>query len=212
MKRLIVVICIFSILLSCSENSSPSFEHNFKIGELLKKKLNFFNSDSLYVVKNFENNYKTIFVDSIDVEIQIISKIDSVNDCHMCPGLIIIYRGEDRDTIKLGQWGYPTSYKIIDNFMVFDSYWHGGEQSEYSIIIYDFKNIPKSKVFNNIYTSKKYIYNEDGSTFLIKCDFDYSIANDQLFLTKDSFNYIIHKNSEKEIKVSNFMINKKYNL
>ena len=36
--------------------------------------------------------------------------------------------------------------------------------------------------------------------------------DDQLFLTKDSFNYIIHINSEKEIKVSNFMINKKYNL
>lgn len=171
-------------------------------------------SNSTHVTneKSNENSYRTNFIDSINTGLVITSKIDSVNDCHACPGLIIIAYNNIIDTITLGQWGNPSTYKISENYIIFESIWLGGEQGEYSIIIYDLTKSLKKEVFKEIYTSYKYSYNEDGTTLVMKSNFEYSIENDQLFLINDSSNFMIFKNSEKEIKISNFTINKIYNL
>ena len=189
MKNILLQLFIFS-LLSCSNSNHK----NNDIEKYLKK------------------NYKTILIDSIESEIQIVSKVDTVNNCHMCPGLVIINKCKESDTISLGQWGKPPKYKIIDNYVVFESNWQGGEQDEYSIIIYDLRKSADFAAFEKIYTSKKYVYNDDGSTLSIKCNFNLSIVNDQLLLTNDSTNFIIQTNSEKEIKVSNYLIKKIYKL
>ena len=32
------------------------------------------------------------------------------NDCHMCPGFIIIEKGLKKDTLKMGSWGSPPKF------------------------------------------------------------------------------------------------------
>ena len=187
MKNILLQLFIFS-LLSCSNSN----HENNDIEKYLKKTI------------------KQILIDSIESEIQIVSKVDTVNNCHMCPGLVIINKCKESDTISLGQWGKPPKYKIIDNYVVFESNWQGGEQDEYSIIIYDLRKSADSTAFEKIYTSKKYVYND--AVHCLSNNFNLSIVNDQLLLTNDSTNFIIQTNSEKEIKISNYLIKKNYKL
>ena len=37
------------------------------------------------------------------------AKSNSV-DCHMCPGFIIVQKGIQRDTLKMGSWGSPPNF------------------------------------------------------------------------------------------------------
>ena len=74
-----------------------------------------------------------------DDEITITSK-KSTLDCHMCPGYILIEKGNTIDTLKLGSWGSPPPYEQFEykkrNFLVLNSsYFMGGiTQSSISIL------------------------------------------------------------------------------
>ena len=74
-----------------------------------------------------------------DDEITITSK-NSTLDCHMCPGYILIEKGNTIDTLKMGSWGSPPLYQQFEykkrNFLVFNSsYFMGGiTQSSISIL------------------------------------------------------------------------------
>ena len=72
-------------------------------------------------------------------EITITSKNNTL-DCHMCPGYILIEKGNTIDTLKLGSWGSPPPYEQFEykkrNFLVLNSsYFMGGiTQSSISIL------------------------------------------------------------------------------
>ena len=74
-----------------------------------------------------------------DDEITITSK-NSKLDCHMCPGYILIEKGNTIDTLKMGSWGSPPPfeqfrYKTRD-FIVFNSsYFMGGTGESYISIL-----------------------------------------------------------------------------
>lgn len=76
---------------------------------------------------------------SVDDEITITSK-NSKLDCHMCPGYILIEKGNTIDTLKLGSWGSPPPFEKFEykkrNFLVVKSfYFMGGIYESYISIL-----------------------------------------------------------------------------
>ena len=74
-----------------------------------------------------------------DDEITITSK-NSKLDCHMCPGYILIEKGNTIDTLKLGSWGSPPPFEKFEykkrNFLVVKSfYFMGGIYESYISIL-----------------------------------------------------------------------------
>lgn len=74
-----------------------------------------------------------------DDEITITSK-NSKLDCHMCPGYILIEKGNTIDTLKLGSWGSPPPFEKFEykkrNFLVVKSfYFMGGMYESYISIL-----------------------------------------------------------------------------
>ena len=76
---------------------------------------------------------------SVDDEITITSKKSKL-DCHMCPGYILIEKGNTIDTLKLGSWGSPPPFEKFEykkrNFLVVKSfYFMGGIYESYISIL-----------------------------------------------------------------------------
>ena len=73
-----------------------------------------------------------------DDEITITSK-NSKLDCHMCPGYILIEKGNAIDTLKMGSWGSPPPFEQFKykkrDFIVFNSSYFMGGITESSISI-----------------------------------------------------------------------------
>ena len=74
-----------------------------------------------------------------DDEITITSK-NSTLDCHMCPGYILIEKGNTIDTLKMGSWGSPPPFEQFEykkrDFIVFNSsYFMGGTGESYISIL-----------------------------------------------------------------------------
>ena len=73
-----------------------------------------------------------------DDEITITSK-NSTLDCHMCPGYILIEKGNAIDTLKMGSWGSPPPFEQFKykkrDFIVFNSSYFMGGITESSISI-----------------------------------------------------------------------------
>tara|TARA_B110000003_G_scaffold218533_1_gene218183 strand:- start:874 stop:1380 length:507 start_codon:yes stop_codon:yes gene_type:complete len=72
-------------------------------------------------------------------EITITSK-NSKLECHMCPGYILIEKGNTIDTLKMGSWGSPPHFEQFvykkRNFLAFNSsYFMGGTGESYISII-----------------------------------------------------------------------------
>ena len=58
------------------------------------------------------------------------AKSNSV-DCHMCPGFIIVQKGIQKDTLKMGSWGSPPNFNQFKangrDYIAFESsYFSGG--------------------------------------------------------------------------------------
>ena len=56
---------------------------------------------------------------------------NNIQDCHMCPGYILIERGNTIDTLKMGSWGSPPNFnqfkaKDRDYIALESSYFSGG--------------------------------------------------------------------------------------
>lgn len=75
---------------------------------------------------------------SVDDEITITSKKSKL-DCHMCPGYILIEKGNTIDTLKMGSWGSPPPFEQFEykkrNFLVFNSRYLIGGLIESSVYI-----------------------------------------------------------------------------
>ena len=84
-------------------------------------------------------------------EITITSK-NNILDCHMCPGYILIEKGNTIDTLKMGSWGSPPPfeqfrYKTRD-FIVFNSsYFMGGTGESYISIL----SLNEDNYLNNVF-------------------------------------------------------------
>ena len=104
--------------------------------------------------------HKTIYFLSIIIffsftngndEITITSK-KSTLDCHMCPGYILLEKGNTIDTLKMGSWGSPPPYEQFEykkrNFLVFNiSYFMGGiTESSISIL-----SLNEDNYLNNVF-------------------------------------------------------------
>ena len=66
------------------------------------------------------------------------AKSNSV-DCHMCPGFIIVQKGIQKDTLKMGSWGSPPNFnQFKDNgrdYIAFESSYFSGGINESSMSI-----------------------------------------------------------------------------
>ena len=69
----------------------------------------------------------------------IITSIVSDLECHMCPGYILVQKGDRLDSIESGIWGKPGTYipfkKDERNFIAFPGGYIAGGVSEYSLRI-----------------------------------------------------------------------------
>ena len=65
---------------------------------------------------------------------------NNIQDCHMCPGYLLIERGNTIDTLKMGSWGSPPNViqfkaKDRDYIALESSYFSGGiQESKLSIL------------------------------------------------------------------------------
>lgn len=73
-------------------------------------------------------------------------------DCHMCPGYILIEKGNTIDTLKRGSWGSPPPFEQFEykkrNFIVFNSTYFMGGVSESSISIL---SLNEDKYLNTVF-------------------------------------------------------------
>lgn len=88
---------------------------------------------------------------SVDDEITITSK-NSKLDCHMCPGYVLIEKGNAIDTLKMGSWGSPPPFEQFEykkrNFIVFNSaYFTGGITESYISIL----SLNEDNYLNNVF-------------------------------------------------------------
>jgi len=66
------------------------------------------------------------------------AKSNSV-DCHMCPGYIIVQKGVQKDTLKMGSWGSPPNFNQFKangrDYIAFESSYFSGGINESSLSI-----------------------------------------------------------------------------
>ena len=66
------------------------------------------------------------------------AKSNSV-DCHMCPGYIIVQKGVQKDTLKMGSWGSPPNFNQFKangrDYIAFESSYFSGRINESSLSI-----------------------------------------------------------------------------
>ena len=92
-------------------------------------------------------------------EITVTSK-KSTLDCHMCPGYILIEKGNTIDTLKMGSWGSPPPFEQFEykkrNFLVFNSsYFMGGITESYISILSLNEDNYLSAVFDTLVSDER---------------------------------------------------------
>ena len=93
------------------------------------------NENNMIQGQNSNEEIKSI---QLDEELTV-SSINSSLECHMCPGYILVQRGERIDTIESGVWGKPGKYvhfqKENEHYIAFPGGYYSGGTSETSIRI-----------------------------------------------------------------------------
>ena len=88
---------------------------------------------------------------------------NNTQDCHMCPGYILIERGNTIDTLKGGSWGKPLSsnqFKANDrDYIALESSYHSGgiNESKLSILSLNEDNY-LSSVFDTLVSDEQIDY------------------------------------------------------
>lgn len=140
------------------------------------------------------------------------AKSNSV-DCHMCPGYIIIQKGIQRDTLKMGSWGSPPNFNQFkangrDYIALESSYFSGGiNESSMSILSLNEDNYLKV-VFDTLVSDVRI---NELNTQRQKIEFtvpDTLIINQHV----ESYNHIdegsVHNDFNKEIIILNRYLQK----
>ena len=68
--------------------------------------------------------------------IDIIAVEDTINQCHICAGALIISRNNLIDTLQCGLWGKPAKYKLINNRLITEIEHYMGGSVEYTVSVY----------------------------------------------------------------------------
>ena len=132
---------------------------------------------------------------------------DNTQDCHMCPGYILIEKGNSIDTLKNGSWGKPLSFnqfKANDRVYIAieSSYFSGGiNESKLSILSLNEENYLYS-VFDTLISDEQIDYFSvirrgiefrAPDTLIVHQHSEISNSNDESSIKIDSFSelYII---------------------
>jgi len=147
---------------------------------------------------------------------------NNTQDCHMCPGYILIERGNTIDTLKGGSWGKPLSsnqFKANDRDYIAleSSYFSGGiNESKLSILSINEDNY-LSSVFDTLVSDEQIDYFSiirrgiefrAPDTLLVHQHSEISNSNDESSIKIDSFSelYIIenlsYSSGEKRITIT----------
>jgi len=147
---------------------------------------------------------------------------NNTQDCHMCPGYILIERGNTIDTLKGGSWGKPLSsnqFKANDRDYIAleSSYFSGGiNESKLSILSLNEDNY-LSSVFDTLVSDEQIDYFSiirrgiefrAPDTLLVHQHSEISNSNDESSIKIDSFSelYIIenlsYSSGEKRITIT----------
>jgi hypothetical protein len=79
------------------------------------------------------NNALVIVNDSIEIK----AVPDTINQCHSCPGMLVIIRDSLIDTLQCGLWGQPSKYKLINDRLITEIEHYMGGSVEYTVSVYE---------------------------------------------------------------------------
>ena len=80
-------------------------------------------------------NNKSII--SLNDSIEIKAVTDTINECHSCPGMLLISRYNMIDTLYCGLWGQPSRYKLINDRLITEVEHYMGGSVEYTVSVYE---------------------------------------------------------------------------
>ena len=84
-------------------------------------------------IQSNNNNALVIVNDSIKIK----AVIDTINQCHICAGILIISRNNVIDTLHCGLWGKPSKYKLINDRLITEIEHYMGGSVEYTVSVYE---------------------------------------------------------------------------
>jgi len=85
------------------------------------------------VLEHDNDNTLVIVNDSIEIK----AVTDTINQCHICAGMLIISRNNVIDTLHCGLWGQPSRYKLIDDRLITEIEHYMGGSVEYTVSVYE---------------------------------------------------------------------------
>jgi hypothetical protein len=153
------------------------------------------------------------------------AKSNSV-DCHMCPGFIIIEKGIQKDTLKMGSWGSPPNFNQFKanggDYIAFESSYFSGGINESSLSILSlnedsyltpvFDTLISDEQINSLKTTRRILEFRMPDTLLVhNYNETYNSFNENQIRTDSLTELLLIKNSAlfsgiNEIKVSNLIM------
>tara|TARA_B100000963_G_scaffold280277_1_gene248739 strand:+ start:280 stop:792 length:513 start_codon:yes stop_codon:yes gene_type:complete len=93
-------------------------------------------------------------------------KIETQNDCHLCPGFLHVKKNNLSDTLIFGSWGRFPDYKLIKSsdkeYLLINSDYMNGGVIESNILIFSTEESNFLEIiFEKSYISNEFIYYED---------------------------------------------------
>lgn len=139
---------------------------------------------------------------------------NNAQDCHMCPGYILIMKGNTTDTLKRGSWGRPPSFhqfKANDKSYIAleSSYFSAGiNESRLSILSLNendyltsvFDTLISDEQIDNFSIKRKDIEYRAPDTLLVHQHIEIFNSNDESNVRIDSFSELKILNGNKKYK------------
>ena len=148
-------------------------------------------------------------------------EIENKNDCHACPGFLVVTKNQLKDTITIGSWGKVNSdYRVkkIGNskYIVLESsYFMGGVLEEGIHIFSTGKKDFLKEVFSKIYTTKITTYERVENSYYniiksVEKDISYGFEDQYLNIKLDTIVFKITEPKETGIMISKGVRKEKY--
>lgn len=143
---------------------------------------------------HYAESYTSVYKVSVTAE-------NNTQDCHMCPGYILIKRGNTTDTLKRGSWGKPPyfhQFKANDkSYIALEStYYSGGiNESKLSILSLNqddyltsvFDTLISDEKIDNFCIKRRDMEFRAPDTLLVHQYMEISNSNDESSVRIDSF-------------------------
>jgi len=137
------------------------------------------------VLEHDNDNASVIVNDSIEIK----AVTDTINQCHICAGMLIISRNYVIDTLHCGLWGQPSRYKLINDRLITEIEHYMGGSVEYTVSVYE---IPLDSPIELITRKRigrmnyKYLRLNPDSVHDTRYNFESNLSNDILVINLDS--------------------------